>query len=123
MKKDKIIFWTSTGILSLMMGFSAYSYFTSPDVVKGFEHLGFPSYFRVELGVAKLLGALALIVPIVPNRIKEWAYAGFGINFISAFIAHLSTGDAFSNSVGPLVFLLVLVVSYVFHHKITDSSH
>lgn len=117
MKKDKIIFWTSTGIISLMMCFSAYIYFTSPEAVAGFKHLGFPDYFRVELGVFKLLGAITLLAPL-PNRIKEWAYAGFGINFISAIVAHLGSGDGFGQTAPIFVFMIILGISYIYHHKL-----
>ncbi len=116
MKAIKITYWISTGIISLMMTFSAYSYVTNPEVAQGFTHLGFPDYFRIELAVAKLLGAAALILPI-NGRIKEWAYAGFTFNFISAFIAHNVSGDPLANQAGPLVFLVILGVSYYFYHK------
>ena len=51
--------------------------------------MGFPDYFRIELAIAQLIGAFALILPMVSNRIKEWAYAAFTIVFISATTAHL----------------------------------
>jgi len=59
----------------------------------GFIHSGFPDYFRLELGIAKFLGAIALILPWTPDEIKEVAYAGFTITFVSKFIDHLSRGD------------------------------
>ena len=86
-KTIKITYWISTAIVSLMMIFSAYSYFTNPEVKQGFQHLGFPDYFRVELAIAKILGAIILLAPI-KGQVKEWAYAGFAFTFISAFIAH-----------------------------------
>jgi hypothetical protein len=61
-------------------------------------HLGFPDYFRIELGAGKLLGAIALILPFVPRKVKEFAYAGFTIIFVSAFIAHLASGDTCGDS-------------------------
>ncbi len=118
MKKNTIIFWTSTGIFSLMMFFSAYSYFTNPEIATGFKQMGFPDFFRIELAYAKLIGALALIIPVVPLRVKEWAYAGFGINLISATITHLALGHPTANAVTPLVLLAILVVSNIYLHKI-----
>ncbi|RDC57212.1 DoxX family protein [Pedobacter chinensis] len=115
-KTIKIIYWISTSLISLMMIFSAYSYFTNPEVKQGFQHLGFSDYFRIELGIAKLLGAIILIAPI-KGQIKEWAYAGFAITFISAFIAHAASGDPVSNQIGPIVFLLVLALSYFTYRK------
>jgi hypothetical protein len=118
MKKDKIIFWITTGIVSVMMLFAAFSYLTNEVVKAAFMHLGVPSYFRIELGIAKALGALTLLLPITPNRLKEFAYFGFAITFISAFIAHVSSGDPISVACGPLVFLGILVVSYIYFHEI-----
>jgi len=115
-KTIKIIYWISTSLISLMMIFSACSYFANPKVKQGFRHLGFPDYFRVELSIAKLLGAIVLIAPI-KGLIKEWAYAGFAVTFISAFIAHTVSGDPVSNRIGPIVFLLVLVLSYFTYRK------
>ena len=118
MKKDKIIYWVSTGIIGAMMLFSAYSYFTNPQMVEGFKHFGFPDYFRQELGLAKLIGALVLLIPQIPSKIKEWAYAGFGIVFISASIAHFNSGDATSMVVTPIVLLGILAVSNIYLSKI-----
>ncbi len=117
MKTDKIIYWISTGIVSAMMLFSAYSYLTNEDMKQAFVHLGFPSYFRIELAIAKILGAITLILTIIPIKLKKFAYFGFTITFISAFIAHLSSGDPFSVALMPVVFLAILVVSYIYFHK------
>jgi DoxX-like family len=117
MKKNKMIYWSSTAILALMMLFSAYSYFTN-DAVKGaFVHLGFPSWFRIELATAKLLGALILLIPVVPAAFKLFAYAGFAITFVSAFIAHMAAGDAASHAIMPLVFLGILGLSWFYYSK------
>ena len=56
MKKLKITYWITTVLFSVMMLFSATMYFTSPEMAQTFEHLGFPDYFRVELGIAKIIG-------------------------------------------------------------------
>jgi hypothetical protein len=118
MKKDKIFFWITTGIVTAMMLFSAFNYLTN-EVMKGaFVHLGFPSYFRIELAVAKILGAIVLILPLIPNHLKEFAYFGFAITFISALIAHFSSGDPFSVAIAPLVFLGILAVSYWYFRRI-----
>lgn len=117
MKTNKIIYWTTTAIISLMMLFSAYNYFANPEMAKAFTHLGFPNYFRIELGTAKILGALVLLIPQIPARIKEWSYVGFAITFVSAAIAHYSSGDSISVIVMPIVFLIILVVSYMYFHK------
>ncbi len=118
MKKDKIIYWITTGIFGLMMLFSAYSYFTNPEIVTGFKQMGFPDFFRIELAYAKLIGAIVLLIPMIPLRVKEWAYAGFGINLISATITHLALGHPTANAVTPMVLLAILVVSNIYLHKI-----
>jgi uncharacterized membrane protein YphA (DoxX/SURF4 family) len=121
MKTNKITYWTATVIVSIMMLFSAYSYLANPAVAQGFHHLGFPDYFRVELAIAKLIGAVLLLAPFA-IRIKEWAYAGFAITFISAFVAHTVSGDPVANRLGPIVFLILLVTSYITYHKLPGKS-
>ncbi len=118
MKKNKIIYWVATGIIALLMVFSAYNYLTNPQMAEGFKHLGFSNYFRVKLAVAKIFGALVLIIPAIPVRLKEWAYAGFGITFISASIAHASSGDAAAMAITPIVFLIILIISNIYLHKV-----
>jgi len=90
--KQPALYWVVTGLFCLQMGFTAYAQLRLPQVGQSFTHLGFPPYFRVELSYAKLLGVLLLLTP-APPRLKEWAYAGFAINLVSALIAHLAVGD------------------------------
>jgi len=116
MKKNKIIYWTAT-ILMLLSGVStAPLYFTNPMFIESFHHLGYPDYFRVELGVFKIIGAIVLLLPMVPAKFKEWAYVAFAITFISAFIAH-AVVDGFPAAVFPLIPLAFLTVSYIYFHK------
>src|ERR1700753_2884491 len=86
-------FWVFTVLFALQMGFTAYAQLRMPQVAGEFARLGFPAYFRVELGWAKLAGVVALLLPMVPARIKEWAYAGFAIVLVSALIAHFALGE------------------------------
>src|ERR1700716_628026 len=85
-------FWVVTALFCLQIGFTAYAQLRLPQVAEAFTRLGFPSYFRVELAWAKLLGVVLLLAP-VPARLKEWACAVFAITLASALIAHLSVGD------------------------------
>jgi hypothetical protein len=85
-------FWIATAIFCLQMGFTAYAQLRLPQVAAAFTHLGFPSYFRVGLSWAKLLGLVVLVAP-APARLKEWAYAGFAFDLGSAVVAHLAMGD------------------------------
>ena len=121
MKATKITYWITTAIVALMMAYSCYAYLTQDVVKQGFHHLGFPDYFRVELAVAKLLGAILLIAP-VSGWIKEWTYSGFVITFISAFIAHTASGDPINNRAMPLIILALLTGSYLTYHKSKSKS-
>ena len=85
-------FWIVPALFCLQMSFTAYAQLRLHQVSEAFTHLGFPAYFRVELSWAKLLGVVLLLAP-VPARLKEWAYAGFAINLVSALIAHCAVGD------------------------------
>ncbi len=116
MKRINIIYWIATALLALQMAFAGIMYFTSPEVATGFTHLGFPDYFRVELGIAKILAAVVLILPMFSLRVKDWAYAGLAIVLVSAFIAHASV-DGAATGIAPLVSLVILAVSYVYAHK------
>jgi len=116
MKAIRIGYWVSTIIISAMMLFSSYAYLTKDAVREAFHHLGFPDYFRVELAIAKLLGAILLLVPGI-GRLLEWVYAGFFITFISAFIAHTASNDPVPNRMMPLIFAVLLLVSYITYYK------
>jgi hypothetical protein len=127
----KIAYWSSTVIVCAVMAFSAVN-FNLPDPVgpmKGaFVHLGFPNYFKIELTTAKGLGVLALLLPKVPAKVREFAYAGFTITLISASIAHFSSGDNIMFVVDPLIFLSILSVSYLTFEKmerdrVQSSAH
>lgn len=86
-------YWLVTALFCLQIGFTAYAQLSLPQVADAFTHLGFPSYFRVELSLAKLAGVVLLLAPLVPARLREWAYAGFAFDIASAIIAHLALGD------------------------------
>ena len=92
MQRSSIAYWIPTGLFALQMSFTAYAQLTLPQVAEAFTRLGFPGYFRIELSIAKLIGIAVLLLP-VPARLKEWAYAGFAFNLVSAIIAHLAVGD------------------------------
>lgn len=121
MKKNKIIFYATTVVVSGMMLFSGYMYLTNPAMTEAFHHIGFPDFFRVELAIAKLLGAIALLVPMVPKALKVFAYVGFAITFVSAFIAHWAIGDT-GGAFVPVVFLVILGVSYLYYNKVNQVA-
>jgi uncharacterized membrane protein YphA (DoxX/SURF4 family) len=108
----KITYWLTTGLLAALSILAAFTYLSgSPQAVQGFAHVGYPQQLRIILGIAKLLGAIALVVPGLV-RLKEWAYAGFAFAWIAAFVAHYLAGDG-PNAFMPLILLLLLVISYV----------
>jgi uncharacterized membrane protein len=115
MKRDKILYWMATGLVSAGMMASAWMYLSkNEELMKGFTALGFPLFFVTLLGIAKLLGAIALIIP-KENRVKEWAYAGFLFTFVGAIWTHVETSTPF---IAPLVFLLLLAASYIFRERL-----
>lgn len=116
MKTTKIIYWVITSVFALMMTYSGFLYLTSEEMKTGFVQLGFPQFFRVELGIAKLAGSMALLAPL-PSRLKEWVYAGFTINLISAFVTHLALGHPGSTVIMPVIFLIALFASYYLYHR------
>lgn len=122
-KTNAVVYWTTTGILAVMMLFSAFSYLTNPQIAEGFKKLGFLDYFRVELGIAKIIGVIVLVIPRMPERMKEWAYAGFGIVFISAAIAHINNDDTTVKVMMPVIFLIILIFSNVYMHKLHKTEH
>jgi putative oxidoreductase len=112
LKKRKTLFWIAKGWISFFMLFSAYySYSHASDLAL----LGFPAYFRIELVIAKALGGISLLVPQTPARVKEWIYAGFGIEMISALIAHICSHDPVSKIMFVLFdfILIVICIRYV----------
>jgi hypothetical protein len=117
-KGTNIAYWIFTGLFAFQMGFTAYAHLSVPQAIQVFARLGFPDYFRIELSIAKLIGLVVLLVPmVVPGVVKEWAYAGFAIVLVSAVIAHLAIGEgaaAWSWAVGTFV---LEALSYYFYRR------
>ncbi|MGH1365426.1 MAG: DoxX family protein [Calditrichia bacterium] len=115
-KRDKIIYWASTGLLTLLMLFSAGMYIFNNEEIQGaFTGLGFPTYIIYPLAIAKLLGLVAIWTR-KSETLKEWAYAGFFFNFVLAASAHMNIGDG---EAGGAMFAIVLaLVSYIYEKKV-----
>jgi hypothetical protein len=114
-RRDRVVYWITTSAVCGVMAFSAVNFNLKEPLgpMKGaFVHLGYPSYFRIELTAAKVLGVIAMLVPRVPAKVKEFAYFGFGITLVSASIAHYSVGDPALFVIDPLLFLGALIASY-----------
>ena len=120
-KKYKIIYWISTGIISLFELSGAF-FINSEMAKEGMRHLGLPEWFRWEVSIGHVIGGILLILPI-NKRIKEWVYVAFGIDFISAFIAYLSIDGWVGNTFSPLVMLALLIISYIYYHKLKSQNN
>lgn len=119
MKRDRILYWIFTGLVSLSFAGSSIMYLTkSQQLVDGFKFLGYPLYLIPLLGVAKLLGAFALINPWFP-RLKEWAYAGFTFTLLGAIWTHIATNSPYGS---PLLFLVFVAISYFFYTRVKDHQ-
>ena len=107
----KVTYWIATGLVAAMSLFAGFAYLSgSEQAVAGFTHIGYPQQLRILLGIAKPLGAIALLMPGWP-RLKEWAYAGFTFAWIAATVAHYRAGDG-AEGLAPVVLLVLLGVSY-----------
>jgi hypothetical protein len=110
MKNRQLYYWLLSGIMSFFMLFA--SWFEETHQAEFTGRLGFPPYFRVELSVAKIIGAIVLLIPWIPARFKEWVYVGFCICMISALIAKIHSGYGFLEASQPgftLVFFMLAI--------------
>jgi hypothetical protein len=118
MKKTKIIYWVFTILFALMMlGSAIPDILSSPVAVKGMhEGLGYPIYFIPFIGVAKLLGVVAILIPGY-SRIKEWAYAGLFFDLIGATYSIIALGAPPANWLFMALPLGLAIGSYVFYRR------
>jgi len=117
-KSRTVAYWMITALFCLEMSFTAY-YELLPQGAQAFARLGFPAgSFRIELSLAKLIGVLVLLLPMVSARFKEWAYAGFAINLVSALIAHASIADRPAAFVPSSLTSVLWALSYFFWHRL-----
>ena len=115
----KIAFWGATGLVAIEALLAGFFYLTSaPQAVENFRHVGYPQQLRVLLGVAKLAGAIVLLLPRLPT-LKEWAYAGFTFMWIAAVVAHYLAGDG-ALVLLPIALLGALSISY--EHALGDAA-
>lgn len=117
-KKSTVAYWIVTVILVLFMLMDGIGGVTHQQAgVESITHLGYPEYLLTIVGVAKLAGAIA----IIQNRfitIKEWAYAGFTINCIGAFLSWYFTDHFSGTTFFPLIVLLIMFLSYFLWKKL-----
>lgn len=114
-KHSRRLYWIVTGLMgAFMLMASIPDILRLPEAVSVFTHLGYPTYLLPFIGIAKVLGVIAVLVPRV-WRLKEWAYAGLVFDLIGALHSHLSVGDPPSAWAFPIVGLLLVSSSYVLY--------
>lgn len=118
MKKINIAYWAVTGIFAAFMIFSSVSNLTSSQESIDFlcGHLGYPAYIVPFLGAAKILGAIAILMPNL-RRIKEWAYAGLFFDLAGALFSVIAVDGFKPEMLFMLVFFAALFASYFLWHK------
>jgi putative oxidoreductase len=115
------LYWLAKGFIIFFILFSAYYSYTH---VEDLRKLGFPDYFRNELVIAKVLGAIVLIVPFSTLRMREWVYAGFIITMVSAITAHICSGDPLAKIIFACLDLCLVFISmkYVSAREIAQEN-
>ena len=115
MNKDKIIYWTATILIFLFEGVMPALTSHTEMAKEVISHLGYPEYFGMMIMLFKVAGAIVLILPVIPARLKEWAYAGFTFDFLAASSSHIAVDGFQLMSFFPLLVLGVLMVSYYYY--------
>ncbi|WP_313264419.1 DoxX family protein [Sphingobacterium sp.] len=120
MKKNKIAFWAATVFIVLWEGLMPFGtlLFAPQYINAGTKPLGYPDYFAYALIICKVLGVIAIAVPQVPGKLKEWAYAGLTFNLIFAFISHACVDKNAAFMFMPILVLGILAVSYFYQARI-----
>ena len=124
-KRNKIIYWVSTIWLALgMVSTGTVQLLKVKEEVASMIHLGYPIYFLTILGIWKILGVVAVLIPKFP-LLKEWAYAGFFFAMSGAVFSHLASGDGAKEFFGPILLLILTAVSWYFRpaNKKTISAN
>jgi uncharacterized membrane protein YphA (DoxX/SURF4 family) len=123
MKRTNTIYWIFTIAFALLMLFSAVpDALVVPDAVTFMTHLGYPRYFIPFIGIAKILGVIAILIPGF-SRIKEWAYAGFAFDLIGAIYSNVAVGPVSYQMIFMLIWVIPFIGSYVFYHKKLNMAY
>ncbi len=112
MNKRTVTYWIATAFVAFLMTASgALAISHAPPFMKALAHLGYPPYFSNLLGIGKITGVCVLLSPGLA-KLKEWAYAAFGITILSACYSHFNAGDGLL-ALEPLVTFAALMISYL----------
>ena len=119
MKRLNTTYWIITALFSAFMVFSSIGGITLHEqaVAMLHDHLGYPLYFIRLISFAKVLGAVVILLPFVPARVKEWAYFGFFIDLFVGMVSFIAVGDPVVGWAPMLLFIAVLIFAYWLHHK------
>ncbi|MFD2942996.1 DoxX family protein [Flavobacterium notoginsengisoli] len=113
-KRNKIIYWIATLWLALgMISTGIVQLMQIKEETEMMNHLGYPLYFLTLLGVWKLLGVIAILIPKF-GLLKEWAYAGFFFAMSGAVVSHLAVGDSAKELFGPILLIVLTIVSWYY---------
>ncbi len=116
-KSNKIIYWIATIWLALGMLSTGMVQLIKAKAGQGgvdmITHLGYPVYFLTILGIWKILGVVALLIPKKP-LLKEWAYAGFFFVMSAAIFSHIAMADPVTELFPSLLLLVLTLVSWYF---------
>lgn len=117
--KNKILFWVATIIIFLWEGLMPIgTLLFAPEYTNaGTKPLGYPDYFAVALIICKFAGSLAILLPGVNAKLKEWAYAGLTFNLLFAILSHVVVDQNPGFIILPIVILIILAVSYFYKYK------
>ena len=116
MTKDKKIYW-AVSILAMALIVLPSFFFPAEYLIEAIHRLNFPDYFKIELDILKIVGAIVILVPAIPTMFKEWSYVGFGILLLSASLAHWLV-DGVAKGIAPIVPFAILSVSYYYFRKL-----
>jgi hypothetical protein len=124
MKKQKTIFWIATSIILLWEGVMPLStlLFAPQYATAGTKPLGYPDYFAFALIICKVLGVMAIALPAIPEKVREWAYAGLTFNLVFAVLSHTVVDGNVGYIALPLVILAILALSYYFHLQLKQAT-
>ncbi len=124
MKKQKTIFWVATSIILIWEGVMPLStlLFAPQYATVGTRPLGYPDYFAFALIISKVLGVMAIALPAIPEKVREWAYAGLTFNLVFAVLSHTIVDGNVGYIALPIVILGILALSYYYHSQLKQAT-
>lgn len=122
MKRVKLFYWIATGLMCAFMILGAIiDILKTPDAIQFMSELGYPEYFIRFIGIMKVLGIIAILIPKFP-KIKEWAYAGLAFDTFGATYSHIANGDGVDKFMPALIGLILVLTSYFLYIKVNTSN-